>query len=45
MYAIKTEVTDPSAESWTFEAQKTMYGGKRINAGDVIFIFRQRERR
>jgi hypothetical protein len=39
MYAIKTEVTDPSARSWSFEAQKTMYGGKHINTGDEIFIF------
>ena len=39
MYAIKTEVTDPSAESWAFEAQKTMYGGKHVEAGDEIFVF------
>ena len=39
MYAIKTEVTNPSAESWTFEAQKTMYGGKHIEAGDEVFVF------
>ena len=39
MYVIKTEVTDPNARSWTFEAQKTMYGGKRIRKGDQIYIF------
>lgn len=39
IYAIKTEVRDPQATSFTFEAQKTMYGGKRIAAGDTIFIF------
>ena len=39
MYAIKTEVSDPNARSWTFEAQKTMYGGKRIRKGDQIFVF------
>ena len=39
MYAIKTEVTDRGAESWAFEAQKTMYGGKHIDAGDEIFVF------
>ena len=39
MYAIKSEVADPSAESWTFQAQKTMYGGKHINAGDEVFVF------
>jgi hypothetical protein len=39
MYAIKTEVTDSGAMSWTFDAQKTMYGGKKISIGDEIFIF------
>jgi hypothetical protein len=39
MYAIKAEVTDPRAESFTFTAQKTMYGGKHIADGDAIFIF------
>ncbi len=39
MFAIKTEVIDPNAKSWRFLAQKTMYGGKRISAGDEIFVF------
>ncbi len=39
MYAIKAEVTDPRAESFTFREQKTMYGGKEIAAGDTVFIF------
>jgi hypothetical protein len=39
MYAIKAEVSDPNATSWTFKAQKTMYGGKRIGSGDLIFVF------
>ena len=39
MYAIKTEVRDPKSDTWTFEAQKTMYGGKRIAAGDTVFVF------
>jgi hypothetical protein len=39
MYVIKTEVIDVNARSWTFEAQKTMYGGKHIRKGDQIFIF------
>jgi len=39
MYAIKAEVTDPRAESFTFREQKTMYGGKEIAAGDTIFVF------
>jgi hypothetical protein len=38
-FAIKAEVTDPQARTFTFTAQKTMYGGRRIAAGDVIFIF------
>jgi hypothetical protein len=38
-YAIKTEVRDPSAEVFTFRAQKTMYAGRRITIGDTIFIF------
>ncbi|MBE2225156.1 MAG: hypothetical protein IAF02_26700 [Anaerolineae bacterium] len=39
MFAIKTEIADPSAETFTFNAQKTMYGGKKIAPGDTIFIF------
>ena len=27
MFAIKAEVGDPSAETFAFSAQKTMYGG------------------
>ena len=38
-YAIKAELTDPQAGAWTFAAQKTMYGGKRIARGDVIYLF------
>jgi hypothetical protein len=38
-YAIKAEVVDPRARTFTFSAQKTMYGGKRIAAGDTAFIF------
>ncbi len=39
MYAVKTEITDPNAESFTFREQKTMYGGKEIAEGDTIFVF------
>ncbi len=39
IYAIKTQVSDPGAERFTFSAQKTMYGGKHIARGDTIFIF------
>jgi len=38
-FAIKTEVSDPGAKDFTFSAQKTMYGGKRIAKGDAIFVF------
>ncbi|MFA5898432.1 MAG: hypothetical protein WC829_04905 [Hyphomicrobium sp.] len=38
-YAIKAEIVDPQARTFDFVAQKTMYGGKNIAAGDTIFIF------
>jgi hypothetical protein len=38
-YAIKAEVVDPRAKTFAFTAQKTMYGGKLIAAGDTVFIF------
>jgi hypothetical protein len=38
-YAIKTHVSDLSAEQWSFADQKSMYGGKRIAIGDTIFVF------
>ena len=38
-FAIKAEVGDPRAMSFTFRAQKTMYGGRRIAPGDTIFVF------
>lgn len=38
-YAIKTEIDEPRARTFTFTAQKTMYGGKLIAAGDEIFLF------
>jgi hypothetical protein len=38
-FVIKAEVRDPQAKSFTFTAQKTMYGGKLIAAGDTVFIF------
>lgn len=39
VFAIKTEIADPRAGSWTFDAQKTMYDGRRIAVGDVIYVF------
>jgi hypothetical protein len=38
-FAVKAEVTDLSAKSFAFAAQKTMYGGKHIGRGDTIFVF------
>jgi len=39
VYAIKAEVSDPRARGFTFDAQKTMYGGKNIAEGDTVYIF------
>jgi len=39
VFAIKAAVGDPCAETFAFNAQKTMYGGKRIAKGDAVFIF------
>jgi hypothetical protein len=38
-YAIKAEVVDPRARTFTFTANKTMYGGKLIAEGDTVFVF------
>ena len=38
-FAIKAEVRNPRAKIFTFIAQKTMYGGKRVAAGATIFVF------
>ena len=38
-FAIKAEIRDPRAELFAFAAQKTMYGGKHIAAGDTVFLF------
>jgi hypothetical protein len=38
-FVIKVEVSDPRARTFAFNAQKTMYGGKGIAKGNVIFIF------
>src|SRR5438045_9555715 len=39
MFAIKAEISDPSAKTFAFTAQKTMYSGKHIAVGDTIFVF------
>ena len=38
-FAIKAKVIDPSAKSFAFSVQKTMYGGKHIARGDTILVF------
>ena len=38
-YAIKAGVDDPAAQMFRFPERKTMYGGKHIRIGDVIFVF------
>ena len=39
VYAIKAEISDPGATSFTFTQQKTMYGGKHIAEGDSMCLF------
>lgn len=39
IYAIKAEVGNPGAEAFAFSEQKTMYGGKHVAKGDMIFVF------
>jgi hypothetical protein len=39
MFALKAEIADAASEVFVCSEQKTMYGGKRITAGDTIFIF------
>ena len=38
-FAIKADIRNPQATTFTFDAQKTMYGGKQIATGDTIFLF------
>lgn len=38
-FAIKAEIRDTRAQAFTFTAQKTMYGGKHVAAGDTIYLF------
>lgn len=37
-FAIKADVRDARATHFAFVAQKTMYGGKDIAKGDIIFV-------
>jgi hypothetical protein len=38
-FAIKAKVDYPTPKAFAFSAQKTMYGGKHIAKGDVLFVF------
>lgn len=38
-FTIKAEIHDPRAKTFAFTAQKTMYGGKHIAEGDMVFVF------
>lgn len=38
-FAIKAEVRDPRAKTFRFTAQKTMYRGRHVAKGDMIFVF------
>ena len=38
-YLIKAQIADPRAPTFTFTAQKTMYGAKHIAKGDTVFVF------
>ena len=38
-FAIKAELRNPQAPTFTFDAAKTMYGGKYIAEGNTVFIF------
>lgn len=39
MYAIKAHIADPEGLTFDLPAQKTMYGGKHIAVGDVVYLF------
>ena len=39
VYVIKAAIGDPRTPFHAFPAQKTMYGGKAIAAGDTIYLF------
>lgn len=38
-FAIKTQISDPDAQTFVFSKVKSMYGGKRLAAGDVVYLF------
>ena len=38
-YLVKAHIRDTAAKTFVLERQKTMYGGRRIAAGDTIYLF------
>ena len=38
-YAIKADIREVGAETFAFPAHKSMYGGRKIQAGDEVFLF------
>jgi len=38
-FAVKTGIRDPEAKMFVLAAQKSMYGGKHVAAGDTVFVF------
>lgn len=38
-FAIKATVEDGELETFSFTAQKTMYGGRAVAIGDTVFVF------
>jgi hypothetical protein len=38
-FAVKAAIDDPRADVFSFVAQKTMYGGKHVAPGDVVYLF------
>jgi hypothetical protein len=38
-YVVKAEITQPDQAQFSFPMMKTMYAGKKIAVGDVIYVF------
>jgi hypothetical protein len=38
-FVVKAAIRDTAAKTFALHRQKTMYGGRRINAGDTIYLF------
>jgi len=38
-YVLKAPVADPQAGRFAFPACKTMYGGRRVAVGDIVYLF------